>query len=165
MGCAPTFTTSSLVGCEDPRDDVLELAAEVQVPRRVVQRLAGTIMWDRASPAATAVAEEIARDKALTEEICDEAETLVPRERVQQRTAEPIEDALQYPDETVEMVRSTPTERVQQRSAEQMVELRQSPGETATAERRAEGDVVVRVSNHMQNKKSWRKQQHIRPRG
>ena len=42
----------------------LELAAEVQRLRRVVQRLAGTIMWDRASPAAT-VAEETARDKSL----------------------------------------------------------------------------------------------------
>ena len=52
-----------LVGSEDPRDNALELSSEVQGLRRVVQRLAGTVMWDRVSPAATAVAEEIARDK------------------------------------------------------------------------------------------------------
>ena len=62
-----------LVESEAPRDDVLELAAEVQGLRRVVQRLAGTIMWDRANPAATAVAKpavgarppEVAKDKTL----------------------------------------------------------------------------------------------------
>ena len=45
-----------LVRCEAPRGDVLELAAEVQELRRVVQRLAGAIMCDRVNPAATAVA-------------------------------------------------------------------------------------------------------------
>ena len=66
-----------LVGSEAPLDDVLELAAEVQRLRWVVQRLAGTIKWDRASPAATAVEKpvveawppEIAKDKALTETV------------------------------------------------------------------------------------------------
>ena len=73
VGGAPTFNVVAaslatrlrrvvaalLVGSDAPRDGVLELAAEVQGPRRVVQRLAGTIMWDRASPAATAVAKPV----------------------------------------------------------------------------------------------------------
>ena len=88
-----------LVGSEAPRDDVLELTAEVRGLRRVVQRLAGTIMWGRASPAATAVAEEIAKDKALTEEVCADVEavTLVPREQVQQWTSQQSEDFPQLP--------------------------------------------------------------------
>ena len=45
--------------------------------------------------------------------------TLVPRERVQQRTAEQIEDAPQSPEETIEAVTLVPRERVQQRTAEQ----------------------------------------------
>ena len=53
---AEEVAAALLVGSEAPRGDVLELAAEVQGLRRVVQRLDGTIMWDRASPAATAVA-------------------------------------------------------------------------------------------------------------
>ena len=48
-----------LVGSEAPRSDVREFAAEVQGLRRVVQKLAGTIMWDRANPAATAVAKSV----------------------------------------------------------------------------------------------------------
>ena len=87
------------MGSEAQHDDVFELAAEVQGPRRVVQRLARTIKWDRASPAAIAVAEEIAKDKAKTEKVCADVEavTLVPRERVQQRSAEPIErDSLRH---------------------------------------------------------------------
>ena len=84
----PQFSTSSLLGhsageevaallmgSEAPRGDVLEHAAEVQGLRRVVQRLAGTIILDRANLAATTVAllvvkaqlQEIAKDKALTE--------------------------------------------------------------------------------------------------
>ena len=55
---AEEVAAALLVGSEDPRGDVLELAAEVQGLKRVVQRLAGTIMWDRASPAAIAVAED-----------------------------------------------------------------------------------------------------------
>ena len=58
-----------LVGSEAPRDDVLELADEVQE-----QRLVGAVVWDRASLAATAAAKpnvearppEIAKDSALT---------------------------------------------------------------------------------------------------
>ena len=48
-----------LVVGEAPRDDVLELAAEVQGLRRVVQRLARTVMWEWASAAATAVARTV----------------------------------------------------------------------------------------------------------
>ena len=53
--------------------------------------------------------------------------TLVPRERVQQRTAEQIEDAPQSPEETVEAVTLVPRERVQQRTAEQIEDVPQSP--------------------------------------
>ena len=49
-----------------------------------------------------------------------EAVTLVPHERVQQRTAEQIEDLPQHPEETVEAVTLVPHERVQQRTAEQI---------------------------------------------
>ena len=53
---------------------------------------------------------------------------LAPRERVQKRTAEQTEDAPQYPEETVEMVRSVSHERVQQRAAEQTrLHLRKRP--------------------------------------
>ena len=45
-----------LVGSEAPRDDVLGLADEAEELRRVVQRLAWAIAWDRASLAAAAVA-------------------------------------------------------------------------------------------------------------
>ena len=144
--CPPTFNVvfghsaeevaaALLVGSEDPRDDVLELVAEVQGLRRVVQRFAGTIMWDRASPAATAVAEEIARDKGLTEEVCDDVEavTLVPRERVQQQTSEQSEDFLQLPEEVVEAVTLVPRERVQQCIAEPREDIPQSPEETVKA--------------------------------
>ena len=70
-----------LVGGEAPSVDVLELAADVQRLRRVVQRLAGTIMWDRANPPATAVAKyavearppEVARGETLTETVCANA--------------------------------------------------------------------------------------------
>ena len=47
-----------------------------------------------------------------------EAVTLVPHERVQQRTAEEIEDLPQHPEEIVEAVTLVPQERVQQRTAE-----------------------------------------------
>ena len=116
---AEEVAVALLVGSEDPRDDVLELAAEVQGLRGVVQRLAGTIMWDRASPAATAVAVE--------------AVTLVPRELVQQRTAEPIEDIPQAPDETVEAVTLVPREQAQQRTAEPNEDIPQVPAETVEA--------------------------------
>ena len=67
MESAPTFkvvaaslaeevAAALLVGGEAPRVDVLELAADVQGLRHVVQRLAGTIMRDCADPASTAVA-------------------------------------------------------------------------------------------------------------
>ena len=60
FGCsAEKVAAALLVGSKAPRDDVLELAAEVQGLRRAVQRLAGTVMWDRASPAATAVAKPV----------------------------------------------------------------------------------------------------------
>ena len=54
--------------------------------------------------------------------------TLVPHERVQQRTAEQIEDAPQSSEETVEAVTLVPHERVQQRTAEQIEDLPQSSG-------------------------------------
>ena len=41
----------------------------------------------------------------LPEEVVD-AVTLVPRERLQQRSAEKIEDVPQYPEETVEAVKT-----------------------------------------------------------
>ena len=96
-----------------------------------MQRLAGTIMWDRASPAATAVAEEIARDKALTEEVCDDVEavTLLPRERVQHWASEQSEDFPQLPEEVVEAVTLVPRERVQQRTSEQSEDFPQLPEE------------------------------------
>ena len=58
---------------------------------------------------------------------------MVPRERVQQRSAEQIVELLQSPGETVDVVMLVPRERVPQRSAEQTVELLQSPGETVDA--------------------------------
>ena len=75
---AEEVAAALLVGSEAPRDDVLELAAEMQELRRVVQRLAGTIVWDRVNPAASAVAKpavearllEVAKDKTLTETVC-----------------------------------------------------------------------------------------------
>ena len=78
---AGEVAAATLVGSEAPRSDVLELAAEVQGLRRVLQRLAGTILWDSANPDATAVAKliveaqplEIAQDKALTETVCANA--------------------------------------------------------------------------------------------
>ena len=70
---AGELAAALLVGSEAPRDDVLVLAEEVQELRRVVQRLAGTIVWGRSSRAA-AVAKpvveaqppEIAEDSDLT---------------------------------------------------------------------------------------------------
>ena len=59
-----------------------------------------------------------------------EAVTLVPRERVQQRTAEQTEDAPQSPEETVEVGTLVPHERVQQRTAEQIGEVPQFRRET-----------------------------------
>ena len=64
----------SEVSVSVPRDDVLVLAEEVQELRRVVQRLAGTIVWGRSNRAAAAVAKpvveaqppEIAEDSDLT---------------------------------------------------------------------------------------------------
>ena len=55
------------------------------------------------------------------------AVTLIPRERVHQRTAEQMMELPQPPGETVDAVTLVPRERVQHRSAEQMVELPQSP--------------------------------------
>ena len=57
-----------------------------------------------------------------------EAVTLVPHERVQQRTAEQVEDAPQSSEETVEAVTLVPHERVQQRTAEQIEDAPQSSG-------------------------------------
>ena len=61
-----------------------------------------------------------------------EAVTLVPHERVQQRTAqrtaEQIEDAPQSSEETVEAVTLVPHERVQQRTAERIEDAPQSSG-------------------------------------
>ena len=45
FGHSEEVAAALLEGSEAPRDDVLELAAEVQGLRRVVQRLARTIMW------------------------------------------------------------------------------------------------------------------------
>ena len=57
-----------------------------------------------------------------------EAVTLVPHERVQQRTAEQIEDAPQHPEETVEAVTLVPHERVQQRTTHcRTVEIEDAP--------------------------------------
>ena len=64
---------------------------------------------------------------------------LVLHERVQQRTAEKIEEVPQYPEETVEMVRSVSHERVQQRAAEQTEDLPQSPEESVE---------IVRLVSH-----------------
>ena len=56
--------------------------------------------------------------------------TLVPRDRVQQRTAEQTEDMPLFPQETGEMVRLASQERVQQRTVEQSVDARHCPNET-----------------------------------
>ena len=76
------------MGREAPRVDVLELGADVQ--GRVVQRLPGNIMWDRANPAARAVAKsavearppEVARDETLTETVCATAADAIVGEPV-----------------------------------------------------------------------------------
>ena len=76
-----------LVGGEAPRVD---LGADVQGLRRVVQRLPGNIMWDRANPAARAVAKsvvearppEVARDETLTETVCASAADAIVGEPV-----------------------------------------------------------------------------------
>ena len=52
----------------------------------------------------------------IMEETVDEV-MLVPRERVQQRSAEQIEDAPQSPAEVVEAVTSVPREQAQQRTS------------------------------------------------
>ena len=78
---AEKVAAALLVGDEASRVDVLELAADVQGLRRLVQRLARTITWDRDNPAATAVAKsavearppEVARDETLTETVCANA--------------------------------------------------------------------------------------------
>ena len=57
----------------------------------------------------------------------------LPRERVQQRTAEEIDDAPQSPEETVEAVTPVPRERVQQHTAQQIEDTPQSPEETVEA--------------------------------
>ena len=59
--------------------------------------------------------------------------TSVPRERVQQRTAEQIEDPPQSPEETKEAATLVPRERVQQRTTEQIEDPPQSPEETIEA--------------------------------
>ena len=59
-----------------------------------------------------------------------EAVTLVPHERVQQHTAEQIEDLPQHPEETVEAVTLVPHERVQQHTAEEIEDLPQHAEET-----------------------------------
>ena len=66
---------------EAPSDDILELVAEVEGLRWVVQRLAGALSWDRASAAATAVAKSvvearlsgIAKQSAMTESVFAES--------------------------------------------------------------------------------------------
>ena len=55
--------------------------------------------------------------------------SLDPRGRVQQRTAEQIEDAPQSLAEVVEAVTSVPRERVQQRTAGQIEDAPQSPAD------------------------------------
>ena len=65
----------------------------------------------------------------VVEGISVEMVKLVPRARVQQRTAGKIEVVPQYPEKTVEMVKFS-QERVQQRSAEIIEVLPQSPEET-----------------------------------
>ena len=74
---AEEVAAALLVGREAAHDDVLQLAEEVQELRRVVQRLAGVVMWGRASLTATSVAKpvvqarppEIAKDSGLTESV------------------------------------------------------------------------------------------------
>ena len=61
------------MGSNAPRDDVLELAAEVQGLKRLVQRLAGTIILATTAIARSVVEArppEIAKDKTLTETVC-----------------------------------------------------------------------------------------------
>ena len=53
---------------------------------------------------------------------------LVPRERVQQRTVELVEDTPQSPEETVEAVTLVPRERVQQRTAARSADKARPPG-------------------------------------
>ena len=57
----------------------------------------------------------------------------LPPERVQQRTAEEIDDAPQSPEKTVEAVTPVPRERVQQCTAVQVEDAPQSPNETVEA--------------------------------
>ena len=62
--------------------------------------------------------------------VSDAVEGISPRERVQQRTPEQIEDVPHFREETVEVGRLVLQERVQQRSAEKLEVVLQSPEET-----------------------------------
>ena len=65
----------------------------------------------------------------VVESISVNAVTLIPRERVQQRSAGKIEFSPLSPAETVEVGSLVPHERVQQRTAEQIEEAPRSPAE------------------------------------
>ena len=73
------------------------------------------------------------RDRAPIKEETVDAVTLIPREQIQQRAPEQIEDVPQSLEETVGAVDLVLREQIQQRTAEQMVKLPQSPGETVDA--------------------------------
>ena len=71
-----------------------------------------------------------------------EAGTLVPRERVQQRTAEQVEDAPQSHEETVEAVTLVPCERVQQRTAARPAD-KARPSGIAKKSAKTKSDIAV----------------------
>ena len=71
------------------------------------------------------------------------ATALVPREPVQQRTVEKVEDAPQFPEETVEAVTLVPRERLQQRTAARPADKARPPG---TAKKSATTDSDIAVS-------------------
>ena len=87
-----------------------------------------------------------------------EVTSLVPQERVQQRTVdvpmlqrttEQIEDALQYPEGTDEMVRSVSRERVQHRIAEQIEDPPQFVEETVEVVRLVPQERVQWINEQM----------------
>ena len=88
-----------------------------------------------------------------------DAVTLIPRERVQQRSAKKIEDVPQYPEETVEMVKLVSQEHVQQRTAEKIEVVPQSPEETVEA-----GRVAQRERVQQRTCEKWRSAGDGKPR-
>ena len=115
--CASRLTAGRTMEKWEGRRRPVEIALQEQCGRDVEQTLALVLPQMKEGIAKQSMDILVPLGMEDLVEVVHEVVKLVPQERAQQRTAEQLDDAPQFPEKTVEVVRSVPRERVQQRTA------------------------------------------------